>query len=117
MLSTHWLIDHTEVSVLFDNESIYGLCQKCLGIKTPSYDHINRLIVKVISSITASLRFEGELNVDLNEYQTNMVPFPRLHFMFTGMAPISTPQQIHLMGQGVYSITESCFEPNSFLIK
>jgi hypothetical protein len=27
-----------------------------------------------VSSITASLRFDGSLNVDLNEFQTNLVP-------------------------------------------
>merc|ERR1712156_1049586 len=42
--------------------------------------------------MTASLRFEGELNVDLNEFQTNLVPFPRLHFMITSMAPVTTVQ-------------------------
>ncbi len=31
-------------------------------------------------SITASLRFDGALNVDLNEFQTNLVPYPRIHF-------------------------------------
>ena len=30
--------------------------------------------------ITASLRFDGPLNVDLNEFQTKMVPYPRIHF-------------------------------------
>jgi len=28
LLSTHWLLDHTDVSVLLDNEAIYGICQK-----------------------------------------------------------------------------------------
>merc|ERR1719300_1976700 len=32
------------------------------------------------SSIAASLRFDGALNVDLNEFQTNLVPYPRIHF-------------------------------------
>ena len=32
------------------------------------------------------LRFEGELNVDLNEFQTNFVPFPPLHFITTALA-------------------------------
>lgn len=27
------------------------------------------------------MRFEGPLNVDLNEITTNLVPFPRLHFL------------------------------------
>ncbi|ETO29394.1 tubulin alpha-3 chain [Reticulomyxa filosa] len=77
LLATHWLLDHTDVSLLLDNEAIYGICQKHLHIRRPSYENLNRLISKVISSMTASLRFAGELNVDLNEFQTNLVPFPR----------------------------------------
>merc|ERR1719216_116712 len=38
--------------------------------------------------MTASLRFDGELNVDMNEFQTNLVPFPRLHFMTSSIAPV-----------------------------
>lgn len=34
----------------------------------------------MVSSITASLRFDGALNVDLTEFQTNLVPYPRIHF-------------------------------------
>ena len=48
-----------------DNEALYEICQRYLDTKHPTYDDINRLIAKPISSQTASLRFEGELNVDL----------------------------------------------------
>merc|ERR1712190_559526 len=88
LLSTHWLLDHTDVSLVLDNEAIYHICQKKLDIKKPSYEHLNRIIAKVVSSMTAALRFDGELNVDMNEFQTNLVPFPRLHFMTTSLAPI-----------------------------
>jgi tubulin alpha len=117
LLTTHWLLDHTEVSVLLDNEAIYEICQKKLTLKHPSYDNLNRLITKVISSMTASLRFEGELNVDLNEFQTNLVPFPRLHFMTTGMAPILTKEKAETEQADVQSITDQCFQPTSWLAK
>merc|ERR1712019_254831 len=65
-----------------------GICQKQLNIDRPSYLELNVIIAKVISSMTASLRFDGELNVDLGEFQTNLVPFPRLHFMTTALAPV-----------------------------
>jgi tubulin alpha len=29
---------------------------------------------------TSSLRFDGALNVDLAEFQTNLVPYPRIHY-------------------------------------
>jgi tubulin alpha len=57
-----------------DNQAIYDICKKNLGVSSPSFSNLNRLIAQVVSSITASLRFDGSLNVDLNEFQTNLVP-------------------------------------------
>ena len=34
------------------------------------------------------MRFGGELNVDLNEFQVNVVPFPRSDFMLASYAPV-----------------------------
>merc|ERR1719210_997070 len=88
LLSTHWLLDHTEVSLVLDNEALYEICQKKLGIKQPDYTNLNNIICKVVSCMTSALRFEGDLNVDMNEFQTNLVPFPRLHFMTSSYAPV-----------------------------
>merc|ERR1712129_393667 len=117
LLTTHWLLDHTEISVLLDNEAMYEICQKHLDIKRPSYDVLNRLIAKAVSSMTASLRFEGELNVDLNEFQTNLVPFPRLHFMLTAMAPITTAKKAETQRNDIQRVTESCFSAQNFFTK
>ena len=84
------MCDHTEVSVLYDNEKIYEICQRDLKIKAPSHHNMNRLISKNISSVTASFRFDplkGELD-NLDEFRDTLVPFPRLHFVIPSMAPI-----------------------------
>merc|ERR1711941_128422 len=117
LLTTHWLLDHTEISVVLDNEAIYEICQKNLDIKRPSYDTLNRMIAKAVSSMTASLRFEGELNVDLNEFQTNLVPFPRLHFMITSMAPVTTEKKKETARNDIQGITEQCFAAQNFFVK
>ena len=70
-------MEHVDVSFLVDNQAIYDLCKSKLDVERPSYYNLNRLIAQIISSITASLRFDGALNVDLNEFQTNLVPYPR----------------------------------------
>jgi len=117
LLTTHWLTDHTEISVVLDNEAIYEICQKQLDIERPSYETLNRLISKAVSSMTASLRFQGELNMDLQEFQTNLVPFPRLHFMITSMAPVTTEKKKQTMPQDTQRMTELCFSPQSFFTK
>merc|ERR1712083_1084571 len=74
-------------------------------------------IAKAVSSMTASLRLAGELNVDLNEFQTNLVPFPRLHFMITSMAPVTTRKKKDTARNDVQGITESCFSAQNFFTK
>ena len=65
---------------------LYVRCYRNLNIERPTYTNLNRLIGQVVSSITASLRFDGALNVDLNEFQTNLVPYPRIHFPLVSSA-------------------------------
>jgi len=116
LLSTHWLLDHTDVSLVLDNEALYKICQKNLDIKKPNYQQLNQIISKVVSSMTAALRFDGELNVDMNEFQTNLVPFPRLHFMTTSLAPvISKAKASHDLMQ-CRNITDQALNKDNFLV-
>jgi len=117
LLSTHWLLDHTEVSLVLDNEAIYDICQKGLDIKKPGYENLNRLIAKVVSSMTAALRFEGELNVDMNEFQTNLVPFPRLHFMTSSFAPVVNADKKDHDSNTVRDITDKSLQSANFFVK
>merc|ERR1739838_284028 len=117
LLSTHWLLDHTDVSLVLDNEALYEICQKKLDIKKPSYMNLNKVVAKVTSSMTAALRFDGELNVDMNEFQTNLVPFPRLHFMTTSLSPVISHKKSSHESHDCRTITDKCLQPSSFLVK
>ena len=78
ILTTHTTLEHSDCAFMVDNEAIYDICRRNLSIERPTYTNLNRLIGQIVSSITASLRFDGALNVDLTEFQTNLVPYPRL---------------------------------------
>jgi tubulin alpha len=83
ILTTHTTLEHTDCAFMVDNEAIYEICKRNLGVERPSYANLNRLIAQVVSSVTASLRFQGDLNVDLNEFQTNLVSsFIQIDFIF-----------------------------------
>lgn len=88
VLSSRALIEHLDVDIVLDNEAIYDICRNKLEIEMPSHTNINRLIAQVASSITASMRYDGALNVDLPEIKTNLVPFPRLHFILSAYSPL-----------------------------
>ncbi|GJR34057.1 alpha tubulin [Tanacetum coccineum] len=60
VLSTHSLLQHTDVPVLLDNEALYDICRKSSDIERPIYTNLNRLVSQVLTSLTASLRFDGE---------------------------------------------------------
>merc|ERR1712106_1263243 len=117
LLSTHWLLDHTDVSLILDNEALYHLGTSKLNVKQLSYDVLNRVIAKAISSMTAALRYDGELNVDMNEFQTNLVPFPRLHFMTTSLAPLTSASKADREAHDCRRITDDCLQPQNFLVK
>jgi hypothetical protein len=48
VLSTHSLLEHTDVAVLLDNEAIYDICRRSLDIERPTYTNLNRLVSQVL---------------------------------------------------------------------
>jgi tubulin alpha len=36
--------------------------------------------------LTSPLRLDGVLSVDVNDFQTNLVPYPRIYFMLSSYA-------------------------------
>ena len=102
---------------MLDNEAIYDICRRNLDIERPTYTNLNRLIAQVISSLTASLRFDGALNVDITEFQTNLVPYPRIHFMLSSYAPVISAEKAYHEQLSVAEITNSAFEPASMMAK
>ncbi|XP_064088734.1 tubulin alpha-1C chain-like isoform X3 [Macrobrachium nipponense] len=117
ILFTHTTLEHADVTFMVDNEAIYDLCRKELGIQRPTYTNLNRMIGQVVSSITASLRFDGALNVDLTEFQTNLVPYPRIHFPLATYAPVVSAERAQHDNFTVSAITAKCFEPSHQMVK
>uniref|UniRef100_A0A0K0F1F1 Tubulin alpha chain n=1 Tax=Strongyloides venezuelensis TaxID=75913 RepID=A0A0K0F1F1_STRVS len=117
ILTTHTTLEHCDCSFMVDNEAIYEICHNKLDLPRPTYTNLNRIIAQVISSITASLRFDGALNVDLTEFQTNLVPYPRIHFPLITYSPICSAEKAFHEEFNVLEISKQCFEPSNQLVK
>ncbi|KAJ5555877.1 hypothetical protein N7535_008307 [Penicillium sp. DV-2018c] len=116
VLSTHSTIEDSDCTFLVDNDAVYNLCSRNLDIPRPSYEHLNRLIAQVVSSITSSLRFDGSLNVDLAEFQTNLVPYPRIHYPVISYAPVISNRRSSHESFKVQDLTSQCFEPYNQMV-
>lgn len=117
VLTTHTTLENSDCSFMVDNEALYDIAKTKLGIQSPSYSNLNRLIAQVVSSVTASLRFDGSLNVDLNEFQTNLVPFPRIHFPLASLSPIISADKAAHEQNSVAEMTYAAFEKGNQMVK
>ncbi|KAL8123693.1 hypothetical protein AgCh_011615 [Apium graveolens] len=98
-------------------QAIYDICRRSLDIERPTYTNLNRLVSQMISSLTASLRFDGAINMDMTEFQTNLVPYPRIHFMLSSYAHVISVEKAYHEQLSVADITNTAFEPSSMMAK
>jgi len=117
VLCSHTMLEHSDVGFMIDNEAMYDICRRNLDIERPTYTNLNRLVAQCISSITASLRFDGQLNVDLTEFQTNLVPYPRISFPLCSFAPVIAAEKAYHESMTVSDITNAVFEPANMMVK
>ena len=74
------------------------------------------MIAQAISMLTASLRFEGILNCDLTEFQTNLVPFQRAHFPIVSFAPFICADKAYHESMTTQELSSAVFEPSNLMI-
>lgn len=117
VLAEHFCMEDVDVGLLFDNEALYDICTKYLGVMSPTYNVINRLVSQLCACITASIRFSNILNCDLTVLQTNLVPYPRIHFPLCNFAPLVPVTKAFQEAFSVPDLTRSVFDRENQMVK
>ena len=89
-LSINFLIEHLDAITMLDNEQLYKVCSKQMGIEDPKYADVNRLIATHASSMFATMRFGGSINSSMTDIMTRTIPYPRIHFLIPSIANIQS---------------------------
>ena len=57
------------------------------------------------------MRFEGDLNVDMNEITMNLVPFPKQHFLMSSLAPLYNLIDPKILPRNIDQSFTDAFDP------
>lgn len=85
MCATHTLTELADLTFMFDNDALERLCTEKLEVGNPSDADLNELIGRAAADITVGLRYS---TADMNSLLTDLVPFPRLHFITVSSASL-----------------------------
>ena len=101
VLAMHRLTECADCVLPIENQALLNILQKSKAahhqqhkstaskeVKEKAFEHMNNIVANLILDLTCSSRFQGSLNVDLNEISMNLVPFPKIHYLTPSMSPI-----------------------------
>lgn len=110
VLSTNTLLHHADCVLPIDNAAIQSFAQmeasqrnnpkgsgslakdtmadSKASSRKKGFLEMNAVVARMLCHLTASSRFHGEMNVDMNEICTNLVPFPRMKFLMSALSPL-----------------------------
>ena len=111
-LSINQLLESTDETFCIDNEALFNIYNTTLKFVSPKYEDLNHVVSMTMSGITASLRFSSLLNANVRKRATNMVPFPRLHFIMPGFAPLTSSDSVQLTDLTLPELTDQMFDAN-----
>uniref|UniRef100_A0A1A7Y5L4 Tubulin, epsilon 1 n=1 Tax=Iconisemion striatum TaxID=60296 RepID=A0A1A7Y5L4_9TELE len=86
------------------------------GAQKP-FDAMNNIVANLLLNITSSARFEGSLNMDLNEIVMNLVPFPRLHYLVPSLTPLYSLADVSIPTKRLDQMFSDAFSKDHQLIR
>ena len=100
------------------------------GKKNEAFNTMNNIVANLLLNMTrfqsqplsftniftSSMRFEGSMNVDINDIVTNLVPFQNLNFLSSSMTPFCTFKDIKPAAKVLDQLFTDAFLPDAQLL-
>ncbi|TDG43774.1 hypothetical protein AWZ03_009806 [Drosophila navojoa] len=116
LLAAHFSMDCADVSFIVDNEALYDICASTLNVPAPTYTNLNRIIGQVVAAFTATQRFSGQ-SVSFQELETNLVPYPRIHYPLINYAPLVPITHSQFVNMSTAQLTGQCFHMSNQMVR
>uniref|UniRef100_A0A3Q2CIK8 Tubulin alpha chain n=1 Tax=Cyprinodon variegatus TaxID=28743 RepID=A0A3Q2CIK8_CYPVA len=113
ILTTHTTLEHSDCAFMVDNEAIYDICHRNLGVERPTYTNLNRLMAQLVSSITVP-ESGGRLGEkEMPKCQKSSVKYPQSVMVWGAMSAAGVGPLCFIKGRVNAAIrrfwSNSCF--------
>ena len=104
------------MAMCLDNEALFNICLSKLSNPHPTYADMNQMVAHVMAGITCPFRFPGQLNADLRKMSTNLIPFPRMHFLINSYAPLTGRRNLQPTELSVPELVQDILNPRNMMV-
>lgn len=131
VLAMHQLTEAADCVLPIENQALMHILQRAKAAsmkgnkptnvnkdeKEKAFEKMNSIVANLILDLTSSSRFEGSLNVDLNEISMNLVPFPKIHYLTPSMTPMYSLSSTNLAPRLLNHMFNDVFSPANQLLQ
>lgn len=117
VLTLRRLTENADCVVVLDNTALNRIVMDRLHVPHVDFTTINKLVSKVMSVSTATLRYPSYMNNDLIGLIAPLTPTPRLHFLMTGYTPlISEAEASAVRRTSVFDVMRRLLQPKNMMV-
>ncbi|KAI4500990.1 hypothetical protein M0802_003793 [Mischocyttarus mexicanus] len=100
LLATKELIEHATCVFPAENKELLKMCETQIRNKDNMdqanfnalclpFQDMNSIIVNMLLHLTSGSRFPGNLNINVSDLSTNLVPYKRMHYILGSVRPVA----------------------------
>ncbi|KAJ3049010.1 Tubulin epsilon chain [Rhizophlyctis rosea] len=94
-----------------------GIFANTFPKRNEAFDTMNNIVANMLMNLTSSMRFEGSMNVDINDIITNLIPFPRLKLLLPSITPLYSLADVRMPARRLDQMFADAFSRQSQLVR